>query len=91
MTDRERIIQFIEDTEYDRNYLPHFGLIPDWFVRYKELRDLIISYLDRLEESQILTRGHLKMPMKLSLTPRASSIVSSSSTYSPPKGRIQAG
>ncbi len=52
MTDRERIIQFIEDTEYDRECLPHYGLIPDWFIRYNELRDLIISYLDRLEESE---------------------------------------
>ena len=52
MTDKERIIQFIEDTEYDRSYLPHFGLIPDWFIRYTELRDLVINYLDRLEESQ---------------------------------------
>ena len=52
MTDSERIIQFIEDTEYDRNYMPHFGLIPDWFVRYEELRDLIIAYLNRLEESE---------------------------------------
>ena len=52
MTDRERIIQFIEATEYDRSYLPHFGLIPDWFIRYKELRDLIIAYLNRLEESE---------------------------------------
>ena len=52
MTDRERIIQLIEDTEYDRSYLPHFGLIPDWFIRYKELRDLIIAYLNRLEESE---------------------------------------
>ena len=52
MTDRERIIQFIEDTEYDRSYLPHSGLIPDWFIRYKELRDLIIAYLNRLEESE---------------------------------------
>jgi hypothetical protein len=52
VTDRERIIQFIEDTEYDRECLPHYGLIPDWFIRYNELRDLIISYLDRLEESE---------------------------------------
>ena len=52
MTDRELIIQFIEDTEYDRSYLPHFGLIPDWWIRYKELRDLVIAYLDRLEESE---------------------------------------
>jgi len=35
-----------------RSYLPHFGLIPDWFIRYKELRDLIIAYLNRLEESE---------------------------------------
>jgi len=52
VTDSERIIQFIEDTEYDRNNMPHFGLIPDWFVRYEELRDLIIAYLNRLEESE---------------------------------------
>ena len=52
MTDRERIIQFIEDTEYDRSYLPHFGLIPDWWIRYKELRDLVIAYLNRLEGSE---------------------------------------
>ena len=52
LTHRERLIQYIEDTEYDREVLPHYGLIPDWFIRYKELRDLIINYLDRLEESQ---------------------------------------
>jgi hypothetical protein len=43
VTDKERIIQFIEDTEYDRNY---------WFIKYTELRDLIVNYLDRLEESK---------------------------------------
>ena len=52
MTDRERIIQFIEDTEYDRSYLPHFGLIPDWFIRYNELRDLVLAYLDSLKETE---------------------------------------
>ena len=27
----ERLIQYIEDTEYDREVLPHYGLIPDWY------------------------------------------------------------
>ena len=60
MTDRERIIQFIEDTEYDRSYLPHFGLIPDWFVRYKELRDLTCAFLNSLEKSQDINEGALE-------------------------------
>ena len=47
MTDRERIIQFIEDTEYDRSYLPHFGLIPDWFIRYKEMAQGSYSFVLR--------------------------------------------
>jgi len=60
VTDKERIIQFIEDTEYDRSYLPHFGLIPDWFIRYTELRDLTCAFLNSLEKSQDIDEGALE-------------------------------
>jgi hypothetical protein len=52
LTHRERLIEYIEDTEYDREVLPHYGLIPDWFIRYKELRDLTCAFLNSLEYSK---------------------------------------
>ena len=57
LTHRERLIQYIEDTEYDREVLPHYGLIPDWFIRYNELRDLICAFLNSLEKSQDINEG----------------------------------
>ena len=60
MTDRERLIQYIEDTEYDREVLPHYGLIPDWGIRYKELRDLTCAFLNSLEKSQNVDEGALE-------------------------------
>ena len=57
LTHRERLIQYIEDTEYDREVLPHYGLIPDWFIRYNELRDLACAFLNSLEKSQDINEG----------------------------------
>ncbi len=60
LTHRERLIQYIEDTEYDREVLPHYGLIPDWFIRYNELRDLACAFLNSLEKSQEVDEGALE-------------------------------
>ena len=60
LTHRERLIQYIEDTEYDREVLPHYGLIPDWYIRYNELRDLICAFLNSLEKSQYVDEGALE-------------------------------
>ena len=60
LTHRERLIQYIEDTEYDREVLPHYGLIPDWFIRYNELRDLACAFLNSLEKSQDINEGAFK-------------------------------
>ena len=60
LTHQERLIQYIEDTEYDREVLPHYGLIPDWHIRYNELRDLTCAFLNSLEKSQDINEGALE-------------------------------
>ena len=42
---KQKILEEIDDTFYDREYLPHVGLIPDWYLRYKDLV-LICKYFD---------------------------------------------
>ena len=71
MTDAERIIQYIEDTEYDREVLPHYGLLPDWFVRYNELKELIVTYLNGFEESEDIDQRTLKDSHKGIINPES--------------------
>ncbi len=47
---REAILNNIDDDLYDREVLPHVGLVPDWFPRYMRLKDMIEEYFD--QESQ---------------------------------------
>ena len=37
----DRLKELVVDVEMDRNYLPHFGLIPDWFKVYEEMKEII--------------------------------------------------
>ena len=60
MSSRQEIIDYIENTEWDRECLPHYGLIPDWYLRYNELRDLICAYFRRLQESENVDEGALE-------------------------------
>ena len=60
MSSRKKIIDYIEDTEWDRECLPHYGLIPDWYIRYNELRDLICAYFNGLQESEDVNEGALE-------------------------------
>ena len=57
MSSRQEIIEYIENTEWDRECLPHYGLIPDWYLRYNELRDLICAYVRGLQESENVDEG----------------------------------
>lgn len=45
----EDVLDLIEDIEYDRNVLPHYGLVPDFYIRYCELRNAIINYVKTLK------------------------------------------
>ncbi len=60
MSSRQEIIDYIENTEWDRECLPHYGLIPDWYLRYNELRDLICAYFRGLQESENVDEGALE-------------------------------
>ena len=48
LTDKEkqaaRILQLLADDEYDYHVLPHHGLIPDWRLRYRDLRKAVLEY-----------------------------------------------
>lgn len=42
---RVEILESIYEDYADREELPHYGLIPDWYLRYKDLSKLVIEYL----------------------------------------------
>ena len=48
LTDKEKlakkILDEIDETEWDYHWLPHMGLIPDWQVRYRDLARLVKEY-----------------------------------------------
>ena len=39
------LLDHIEDQEYDREVLPQYGLIPDWYVYWRELKDKVKELL----------------------------------------------
>tara|TARA_R100001510_G_C7654116_1_gene212711 strand:- start:2793 stop:2945 length:153 start_codon:yes stop_codon:yes gene_type:complete len=43
---KEKIIKLIEQDIEDGEVLPHYGLIPDWKIRYMDLAKLIWQYLN---------------------------------------------
>ncbi len=50
LMDKEKLRQEILESIYkdyaDREVMPHYGLTPDWFLRYKDLSKLVIEYLN---------------------------------------------
>lgn len=43
---KQAILNNIDDDLYDREVLPHYGLVPDWYPRYMRLKDMIEEYFD---------------------------------------------
>jgi len=43
---RQEILESIYEDYADREGMPHYGLTPDWFLRYKDLSKLVIEYLN---------------------------------------------
>ena len=41
---QRRIIEEIEQTVYDRYTMPHLAMVPDYFLRYWDLAELIYDY-----------------------------------------------
>jgi len=42
---RNELLWELKTNEYDCDVMPHYGLVPDWFPRYKRLAQLIEEYL----------------------------------------------
>ena len=42
----DRILELLEQNEYDYHLLPHYGLVPDWRLRYWQLHELILKEID---------------------------------------------
>ena len=40
------LLQHIDDDEYDREVLPHYGLIPDWYIRWHDLKEKVKDLLE---------------------------------------------
>lgn len=40
------LLQLVYDDEFDREYLPHFGLIPDWYIRWRDLKNKVKEHLN---------------------------------------------
>jgi|TARA_R100000030_G_scaffold95571_1_gene83096 hypothetical protein len=43
--DKETLIAMLHQTEDDYHSLPHYGLIPDWYLRYWDLHIALYQYL----------------------------------------------
>ena len=41
---RVRILQSLDDTEYDYHVMPFHGMVPDWQPRYWDLAKMIRQY-----------------------------------------------
>ena len=42
---RNEILYHLEQCDWDRNIMPHYGLAPDWGPRYTKLAELVKDYL----------------------------------------------
>ena len=53
---RNEILWELERNHYDKDVLPHYGMVPDWQPRYDRLAKMIWEYLDaehtKLDEAQ---------------------------------------
>ena len=56
---KQVILHTIDEDLYDAEVLPHHGLVPDWYLRYMKLKDLVEEYLD---EEVTLHPHQLPMP-----------------------------
>lgn len=43
---KEEIIDLLYNNYSDYYTLPHYGLVPDWYLRYWELHNMIFDYLE---------------------------------------------
>ena len=43
---KEEIIDLLYENYSDYHTLPHYGLVPDWYLRYWELHNMIFDYLE---------------------------------------------
>ena len=43
---QNKILNEIDDVEYRYYVLPHSGLLPDYFIHYWELAELVMKYFD---------------------------------------------
>lgn len=39
------LLQHIDDDEYDREVMPHFGLVPDYYHRWHDLKEKVKDLL----------------------------------------------
>ena len=53
---QRRIIEEIEQTVYDRYALPHMAMVPDYFLRYWDLAELIYEYFGIPFDKPTLTK-----------------------------------
>ena len=42
----DRILELLEQNEIDYFTLPHYGLVPDWRLRYWQLHELLLQEID---------------------------------------------
>ena len=41
----DQLLDQIDDDEYDQEVMPHYGLIPDYFLRWKALKNKVKELL----------------------------------------------
>ena len=58
---QEKILDEIDDVQWRRHSLPHSGLIPDYFIHYWDLAELIYEYFDEpFHKPQLSTEDQIK-------------------------------
>ena len=41
------LLELIRNDEYDREVMPHYGMIPDFYLRWRDLKDLVKDKLNQ--------------------------------------------
>ena len=51
---KQMLIDQIDNDLWDREVLPHYALIPDWYDRYMSMATMLHTYFKSLDEERVI-------------------------------------
>lgn len=43
----DELLNLIDKDEYDREVMPHYGMIPDFYLRWRDMKDMVKELLNQ--------------------------------------------